>query len=61
MHDENSLIQYCQKTFNILAEYYDFHSIPSIQEYLLNPSEDSSCVLFEECKDEIYIGIQFAK
>ena len=62
--NENNLIKHCERALKILAAYYNFNSIPNIQNFLLAPSETPHCdgqVLFEECENEFFIGIQFAK
>lgn len=58
------LLENCNKALQILALYYNFYSLPNIQNFLLPPSEHSTNdgqILFEECEDEVFIGIQFAQ
>lgn len=57
--DLNSL---CTTSLQILSDYYEFQSCPSITNFLLPKTEDfqHSNVLFEEHEAEFYIGIQFS-
>jgi hypothetical protein len=64
MSPEETSASFFQSILSIFHSYYQFQSIPEVQEFVLPPNENLSGlgrILFEEQEDYFFLGIQFSK
>jgi hypothetical protein len=64
MDPKKNLLTTCESALRILSSYYTFHSQHPIEQFLMEPLENTSQdgqVLFEENDEDVFIGIQFSK
>ena len=64
MDPKKNLLTTCESALSILNSYYTFYSQHPIEQFLMEPLENTSQdgqVLFEENNEDVFIGIQFSK